>query len=393
MLTHSYYVEDPRVRREAEALVQRGRSVDVFALQREGESRDEVVDGVRVLRLPVRRHQGAGLRTYALEYGDFLVRALWALARRHRRRRYGLVQVHTLPDFLVLAALPLRLTGVPVLLDLHEAMPEFFRSRFARLSSPPIHGLLRLVERVSIALADHVVTVNTALRDRLVGLGVAPERVDVVLNAPDLARFRRDLHAERQFMADGQLRLVYAGALTPIYELDVVVEAVARLVCGHDGEPAVPFPIHLDIFGRGDSAMPVAALADRLGVGECVTLHGRIPLEEVAGRIAAADVGIAPTRRDAFTDFSLSTKIFEYAAMGKPAVCSRLPTVERYFGDAVLAYEPGDAASLAAALRALVVDAALREHLVARSAARVAELSWPREAERYAALVARLAVS
>jgi glycosyltransferase involved in cell wall biosynthesis len=149
--------------------------------------------------------------------------------------------------------------------------------------------------------------------------------------------------------------------------------------------------VQLDIYGRGDSTEAIAALAARLGVADRVHLHGRIPLEAMAGAIAAADAGIAPTRRDAFTDFSLSTKIFEYAAMCKVAVCSRLPTVERYFGDSVLTYEPGDAASLAQALRRLVADPTLRERLVADAGRRVADLSWPREADRYAALVDRLA--
>ena len=129
MLTHSYYEEDPRVRREAEALVAAGHPVDVFALRRPGEAPEAVIAGVRVRHLDVQRHQGARLAVYLREYLDFFVRAGLALVRAQPRRRYGLVQVHTLPDFLCLAALPLRMAGVAVLLDLHEAMPEVFRDR------------------------------------------------------------------------------------------------------------------------------------------------------------------------------------------------------------------------------------------------------------------------
>ena len=46
-----------------------------------------------------------------------------------------------------------------------------------------------------------------------------------------------------------------------------------------------------------------------------VTFHGRIPLEDVPAAVAAADLGIAPTRLDDFTATSLSTKVFEYAAL------------------------------------------------------------------------------
>ena len=55
-----------------------------------------------------------------------MLRAGWA-ATRDRRRRYAVAQVHSLPDFLVFATMPLRIVGVPVILDLHEAMPELFR--------------------------------------------------------------------------------------------------------------------------------------------------------------------------------------------------------------------------------------------------------------------------
>ena len=127
MIVHSYYEEDPRVRREAEALVERGRPVDVIALRLPEAAREGLLNGVRITRLDVQRHQGAGLWVYLREYVSFLFRSGWTATRAHRRRRYGLIQVHSLPDFLVFAALPLKLLRVPVVLDLHEAMPEFFR--------------------------------------------------------------------------------------------------------------------------------------------------------------------------------------------------------------------------------------------------------------------------
>ena len=129
MIVHAYYEEDPRVRREAESLAASGRPVLVLGLRRPELPAEEVLQGARAAaRSPA--PPGAGLGTYLREYLSFLVRPSWAAVKLHRRHRFGLVQVHSLPDFLVFAALPLRLVGVPVLLDLHEAMPEFFVTRF-----------------------------------------------------------------------------------------------------------------------------------------------------------------------------------------------------------------------------------------------------------------------
>jgi glycosyltransferase involved in cell wall biosynthesis len=387
IVVHSYYDEDPRVRREAESLVAAGRSVEVFALRRPTDPPTGELAGVTIHRLNVQRHQGAGLGTYLREYVAFLARAGAALVRAHRRRRFGLVQVATIPDFLVAAALPLRLTGVPVVIDLHEAMPEFFRSRFPRASNPIVHAALRLQERVSIGLASAAITVNEAMRERLVRLGVAPDKVTVIANSPSLARFDAAAHERRPFAADGAIRLVYAGALTPVYELDVAIDALARV---RDLRPDLD--VRFDVYGRGDMADRLAAQAVALGLDERVTLHGRIPIDEVPAAIARADIGLAPTRRDRFTDVSLSTKVFEYAAMGKPVVASRLPMVERTFAaGTVRVYEPGDAASLAAELLALVDDPRARDAAVERTLAIVREAAWEHEAERYVALVDRLA--
>jgi glycosyltransferase involved in cell wall biosynthesis len=387
MLVHAYYDEDPRVRREAESLVAAGRPVDVYGLRREGDESRGVLDGVTVHRLDVRRHQGAGLTTYLLEYAAFLLRASWALAKAQPRRRYALVQVHTPPDLLAFAALPLRLAGVPILLDLHEAMPEFFRSRFPRASNPIVHRLLLWSERLSIASATRAVTVNQAMADRLIALDVPGHKVGVVANSPSLARFDPRRFERRSFAEDGTIRLVYAGALTPTYEVDVAILAVAELRAARPD-----LRVAFEVYGRGDAAEPWAGLAREHGVADAVTFHGRIPIEDVPAAIARADIGIAPTRRDPFTDVSLSTKVFEYAAMGKPVVASHLPMVERTFlPGTVRTYEPGDAAALAAAIATIVDDPLAREAAVERTAAIVAGAAWEHEAEGYLALVESLA--
>jgi glycosyltransferase involved in cell wall biosynthesis len=388
MVVHSYYEEDPRVRREAESLVAGGRPVDVFCLRRPDDRGEAVVEGVRVRHLDVQRHQGSSLPVYLAEYVAFLVRATIALARAHPRRRYALVQVHSLPDFLVFAALPLRTVGVPVLLDLHEAMAELFRSRFPGASNGLMHRLLLLEERLSIGAASHVITVNDLLAARLVKLGVPASKVGVVPNSPSLTRFDSGRHPRRRFGEDGAVRLVYAGALTPIYELDVVVDAVATL---RDQRPDLD--VRLDVYGRGDSEPALREQAARLGVADAIVFHGRIPLEDVPAAMARADVGLAPTRHDQFTDSSISGKLFEYGAMGKLVVASRLPLVVRTFpAGSVSTYDPGDPAALAQAVVALADDPLAREAAIAATSAIVSELAWEREAERYAALVDRLAV-
>jgi glycosyltransferase involved in cell wall biosynthesis len=386
MVVHAYYEEDPRVRRQAEALVAAGWQVDVFGLRREGESPAGTVAGVTVHRLPVRRHQGAGPLMYVAEYGAFLMRAMFATTRAHSRRHYGLIQVHSMPDYLVFAATPMKLAGVPVLLDLHEVMAEFFKTRFPGAANGVTSFLLRLQERMSIAFADEVLTVCDPFAERLLRNGLKPERLTVVMNSPDLRLFDPTAHPHREFMADGTLKIIYTGALTPTYELDVLLRAVARL---HQLRPELPMAAAF--YGRGDAKEGLESLAAELGIAGLVTMPGRIPIEDVAGVVAGADIGVAPTRLDPFTEMTLSGKVLEYAAMGKPVVASRLPSVAGYFAPETLAfYDPGDPVSMSDAILALIEDRKETAARVERTGVRIEELSWARQFESYRGVVERL---
>jgi glycosyltransferase involved in cell wall biosynthesis len=274
-----------------------------------------------------------------------------------------------------------------LILDLHEATPEFFKSRFPGAVNPFSDRLLHLAERISIALAKVAISVNSARHARLLALGYPAARLRIVTNGPSLGRFRPEDYPGRPFLADGTLRIVYAGAVTPLYELDVVVRAVAEL-----GERRPDLPVVFDVYGRGDAEAGLTALAAQLGVADRVRLHGRIPLDAVAAVLAAADIGVSPIQRNAFGEISMPTKALEYAVMGKPVVAADLPAAREHFDADMLAwYRSGDPGSLADAVLRLLDDPEARERSVARAAVRARELSWDAEAPAYARLVDEVA--
>jgi hypothetical protein len=182
MVVHAVVPGDPRIARQADALLGAGYAVDVFCLRDPGESA-EVTDGaLRIVRLPVRR-RFAGFAGHLAEYAAFTAAAGWRLTREHRRRRYRLVQVATLPDFLVVAAGALKLAGVPLLLDLHEDMPAFFDDRFASPALRPFRPLIRWTAQGSAAMANEVITVHEPLRMMAIARGVPATKIAVVMNS------------------------------------------------------------------------------------------------------------------------------------------------------------------------------------------------------------------
>ena len=87
-----YVPRDSRVARAAGTLVDAGFDVDVICLRAAGEPARERHGHLRIHRLPLRHHPGAGGVAYAAEYAAFLVAATVVVAVRHLGRRYRLVQ-------------------------------------------------------------------------------------------------------------------------------------------------------------------------------------------------------------------------------------------------------------------------------------------------------------
>jgi hypothetical protein len=72
MVCQSYYLRDPRVRREAEALADAGFMIDIITLKDKGERSTETVNRVNIYRLPIMRKRGGMLR-YLFEYLSFFL--------------------------------------------------------------------------------------------------------------------------------------------------------------------------------------------------------------------------------------------------------------------------------------------------------------------------------
>jgi glycosyltransferase involved in cell wall biosynthesis len=382
MVVHAYYpLAETRVQREAETLVRAGYHVDVVCLRGVGERPRERYRGVEIYRLPVRLNKKT-LAHQLLAYLRFLTLATVQVSRLQLRRRYLSVQVHNLPDFLVFCSLIPKLQRVPVILDLHDLMPEFFAGRFGTHDRTLLGRLVRFQERAACRFADHVITVSDHWRETLIRRGVPEEKCTVVMNVADENVFSPQ-HPRRE--PDREFRLLYHGTVTRRYGLDLALQAVHQL------RKDIP-QIQLLILGRGDAMADLRALRDELDLGDQVELRNEFVLsEQLPDVIARADVGVVPYRNDPFTDGLLPTKLMEYAAMGLPCVASRTTAIERYFsGTMVEFFEPGSAEDLARTVLELYRDPKRRDDLARRSTVFTDRYSWERIGAEYVALVAKL---
>jgi glycosyltransferase involved in cell wall biosynthesis len=383
LVAHADYPGDPRLRRQVDALVGAGHEVDLLVLRAEGEAAEESVGQVRVLRLPVRR-AFSGMAGHLAEYLAFGGLAAVRLAREHRRRRYDLVQVATVPDFLAFAAAPLKLAGVPLLLDLHEDMPEFYRDRFGGAGRRALLPLVTGAARASAAVADALITVHEPLRQLSIARGVPPDKISVVMNSADPRLFDPARHPRRPFMEDGELRLIHHSSLQRIYGAEVLVEALARI----EG----PLPVRLDIYGRGPQRAAIEAAVARTGSADRVHLAGPVPIDDLPALIAGADIGLVPTLPEPYLRFSLSTKLLELAAMATPIIASDLATFRAHFSSDAIRFVPGgDPDALASAIRQLAEDPDGAAILGRTAQHEAAAYDWGVQAASYLSIVEGLA--
>lgn len=382
MVVHAVVPGDPRIRRQSDALIDAGYEVDVICLRQPGEPAEERDGPMRIVRLPVNRGF-VGFAGHMAEYVAFTAMVAWRLAREHRRRSYDLVQVATVPDFLSFAALPERFGRVPVLLDLHEDMPEFFRDRFAAPVLRPLMPIVTAVTRASAAVVDELITVHEPLRQLSIARGVPPDKIHVVMNSADGRLFDPSRHERREFMADGVLRLVHHSNFQRIYGLDVAVEGLADL------RPGLRW--QLDVYGDGPWRPQIESAIDRSGTADRVTLHGRVPMDDLPRLLAAADIGLVPSLAEPYLEYSLSTKLLEYAAMGVPTVASDLATFRHHFtADALRLVPGGDPAALARAIEAMVDDPAGTVAMGQEAQRQAASYDWSAQKARYVGIIDRL---
>src|ERR1043166_3722445 len=104
-LVYGHYPADTRVKREVLALSATGRRIAVVAVRQPGERAVERIGGGVVIRLRGRKSRG-GFLSSLREYGDFVARCRRLVARHRHLAHVQVVHVHTLPDFLMLAAGP-----------------------------------------------------------------------------------------------------------------------------------------------------------------------------------------------------------------------------------------------------------------------------------------------
>jgi glycosyltransferase involved in cell wall biosynthesis len=344
MVTFSPFPFDPRPRRAVEALVGEGASVDLICLGGDEAPKHEILNGVNVRRLAM-KHERRGKLEYGYRYGAFILVSSAIFAIRSLARRYDLVYVHNMPDILVLSALIPKALGAKVVLDLHDPMPELMMTIFNSTSDSKSVGMMKRLEKWSIARTDLVVTASVTFKRIFSSRSCSAEKIAVVMNSPDGRIFPfYPVQVGSPASQDRKERFVimYHGSIVERNGLGVAIDALAQV------RQAIP-AAELRIYGARTAFLDrVMEMARSKKLQDAVHYLGPKMLEDLVGEIEKCDIGIIPNQRNAFTDINTPTRIFEYLALGKPVIAPATLGIQDYFKpDSLLFFEAGNAGDLA----------------------------------------------
>jgi len=237
--------------------------------------------------------------------------------------------------------------------------------------------LLRQARDRALVRVDALVCPSAYLATRAVAWGLDEERVTIVPNAAPPLPALPEREEARARLEIGGPTLAFAGRITRQKALEVAFDALARV----EG-------VSLLVAGDGPDLPDVRRDATERGLDGRVRFLGPLGREDVLTLFRAADASLLTSSWENFPH-----TVVEALAVGTPVIATAVGGVPELVrdGENGLLVPAGDAEALAAAIRRVVVDPALRDRLAASAAPSVAHLQPERVYARLEDILRRAA--
>lgn len=340
MILYSYYPQDPRPRREIEALIQSGYQVDLICLRGKEQVKKENQFGCNVYRVNLQRSRESKIK-YIQLYLSFCIRSFFVLNWMYIKNRYDAVHTHNMPDFLVFLAVIPKIFGSKVVLDLHDPSPEILMTIFKKGKKSRLFKIIVWIEKISIKFSDLVITVNKAFVDTFISRGCPREKLRIVMNSPQNSVFEKYTKNAVIKPRGDKFILMYHGMIVEKHGLDTMVKALQIL-------RSKIANLEMIICGYGEYEPQLLKDIKEYDLESLVNYMGEVTIEKIAETIPQIDVGIIPNKINPFTQINFPTRIFEYLINKKPTVVPRTLGIRDYFEeDAIFYFDSGNAENLA----------------------------------------------
>lgn len=324
-----YYAPEPfRITDIATELLKRGHHVDVLTgipNYPEGrfykgygfaQRRLEMLNGVRVFRVPIiPRGKGTAIHL-ALNYASFVVSgSLRALMMP--RHDYDVVLVYQLSP--VMMAIPGIIAAshvcVPMVLYVADLWPESLSAARGTNNKAILRSIGRIVDWIYRKSKTILVT-SKGFMDSIILRGQSPCKLKYIPQYPE------DVYRPATVALDDSARkempkgfnIVFTGNIGVAQGLDVVIEAATKLLSYND--------INWVIIGDGRAREALEKASVSKGLGQRVHFLGRRPMARIPIYLALSDVALLCLGPAPLFALTLPAKIQSYFACGIPIIGS-----------------------------------------------------------------------
>ena len=267
----------------------------------------------------------------------------------------------------------------PSLLTVHDL--SFLR--YPEGAFPPLVAWLSKAVPRSLNRARHVLADSQNTRIDLIELmDVSPERITVIGAGVD-EPFRPVTDPAHLAQVRARYRLpdrfiLGISTLEPRKNFIGLIAAFNQLAAG---QPAAA-DVHLVIAGgKGWLYEPIFAAAEASPVRDRIHFAGFVADEDLPALYSLAEMLAFPSHYEGF-----GIPVLEAMACATPVVCADNSSLPEVAGQAALLIDAADVEGLAHAMARLLVEASLREGLIARGLAQVKRFTWENAARRLLAV-------
>jgi glycosyltransferase involved in cell wall biosynthesis len=242
-----------------------------------------------------------------------------------------------------------------------KLLVKFF---YEHLFKIPVTAIL---ENYNIKAANLIVVVSQPLKDFLVKKGIDDKKILVNPNAVDSEVYypsNGSFEIKQRYNLVGNITVGFIGTFGQWHG---VIEMAKAILLFQKENPDLVSNVKFLLIGDGVLLPEMKKILEESIFQENIIFTGIIPQIESPRYLDACDIFLSPNipNTDGTRFFNSPTKLFEYMAMGKGIITSKLEQMEEIFEHKKTAYlvEPGNIAELAEAIKVLVKDPNLREDI------------------------------
>ncbi len=351
MISDNTYPPDPRVKYEAEALIDDGFEVHLFSLSYKSKLPEiEIIHGIHV-----HRYNASRLIYKASALAHTFPFFRWLVAPKVRRfiQKVNPDALHV--HDMVLAETVFQINkklNLPLVLDLHENRPEIMKV-YKHVNQFPGNILIRpnrwhKKEQGYINYADKIVVVTGEARDHYLQHNDRKAEDFIIIPNAGPVEVGSKIDPEDFAHLDGFFNLLYFGDTSIRRGLPVVFKAMALV-------KAECQDLRLIIVGMSSDDAELKSMAEALEVSHLIFWEGWQSPEKLPDYIRHSKVGLCPFRRNLHHDTTYSNKMFQYMQMGLPVVASDCRAQKKVILDNEIGviYQDGDEKALADLFRKL----------------------------------------